>query len=63
MTIMGKCTYKDIRYEYITPHRIANTFGPDLDLDCLLINPLSISEEMLDAPQDNCCCFYYITVV
>ena len=23
---------------------------------------LNISEEMLDAPQENCCCFHYINM-
>ena len=36
--------------------------GPDLDLNCLRINSLNISEEMLDTPQENCCCFHYIYI-
>ena len=36
--------------------------GPGLDLDCLHVNKLNISEEMLDAPQENCCCFHYINI-
>ena len=27
------------------------------------INSLNISEEMLDAPQENCCCFHYINII
>ena len=35
---------------------------PNLDLDCLHINTLNISEDILDAPQENCCCFQYINI-
>ena len=44
------------------PDQDQRSVGPDLDPDCLYINALYISEEMLDVPQVNCCCFPYINI-
>ena len=41
----------------VDPDQDQRSVGPDLDPDCLYI-----TEEMLDAPQENCCCFHYINI-
>ena len=46
----------------VDPNQDQRSVGPDLDPDCLYINSLNISEEMLDVPQENCCCFHYINI-
>ena len=44
------------------PDQGKHSVRPDLDPNCLQINSLNISEEMLDAPKENCCCFHYINI-
>ena len=46
----------------VDPDQNQRSVGPDLDPDCLYINSLNISEEMLVASQENCCCFLYINI-
>ena len=46
----------------VDPDQDQRSVGPDLDPDCLYINSLNISEEMLYAPHENCCCFHYINI-
>ena len=46
----------------VDPDQGRRSVGLDLDPDCLHVNSLNISEEMLDVPQENCCCFHYINI-
>ena len=46
----------------VDPDQGRRSVGLGLDPDCLHVNSLNISEEMLDASQENCCCFHYINI-
>ena len=46
----------------VDPDQGKRSVAPDLDPNCLHISSLNISEEMLDAPQENCCCFHFINI-
>ena len=47
----------------VEPDQDRRSVGSGLEPDCLHVNSLNISEEMLDAPQENCCCFHYISIL
>ena len=49
-------------YYIVDPDQGRRSVGPGLDPDCLHVNLLNISEEMLDAPQENLCRFHYINI-
>ena len=46
----------------VDPDQDLHSVGPGLDPNCLQVNSLNISEEMLDSPQENFSCFHYINI-